>query len=427
MELIFHGGAKEVGRSCIELQTKGDRYLLDAGVKFQEDGLGYPKDVFEHEELDGLFLSHAHLDHSGALPFFEHKDMVCPIITTSQTKVITRILLRDSYKVARIKNIHPAYSRKDIRKVWDSFKLVNWNNEYHHRELTYELYNAGHIPGSACYKISDGDHTILYTGDLNTRETRLMHGAFEDYEEDIDLLICESTYGSKELPSREEEEERFKQAIRKTLDRDGRVLIPVFALGRAQEVLILLSQEDYDVPIYFDGMCKRITKKILNNPSSYVNNKDALADEFFNRVTLVKSNDQRDQIIENKGIFVTTSGMLQGGPIMHYLKEMWGDESSSVLITGFQAKNTNGRNLLEDGYVYMDGWKTYVQCHVDKFEFSAHLSREDIKDFVRQVDPEKVAFVHGEPEGVENMVKWAEKETSIEAYGPEIGDRIMLG
>ncbi|MFC1648797.1 MBL fold metallo-hydrolase [Nanoarchaeota archaeon] len=426
MKVVFHGGAREVGRSCIEIQTQGDRYLMDAGIKFLEDGFAYPEGIFKLHELDGIFLSHAHLDHSGALPLFEHYNLLCPIICTSQTKVISKVLLRDSYKVARIRNLHPAYSKEDITGVWNSMRLVNFNKKYKLGKVDYELFNAGHIPGSACTLLEAEGKSILYTGDFNTRESRLMKPAETTYPNDIDLLICESTYGDKDLPERKGIEEKFKQSIRDTIAQGGRVLIPVFALGRSQEVLLMLAKEDFGVPMYFDGMCNQLTRRILSNPSKFVKDKELLAEAYFNKVHIVGSQRKRQMIAKEPGIFITTSGMLQGGPVMSYLKEMWGDEKSAVLLMGFQVKGTNGRHLMEDGYVFMDGWRTFVKCKIEKYDFSGHLSRDDIKTFVQNVKPKKLAFVHGDPESVDNLTQWASKETDCEVFGPRIGDEIVL-
>ncbi len=426
MRLVFHGGAREVGRSCVEVFSKDKRYLLDAGVKFLENGFSYPEEVFKKKDINAAFLSHAHLDHSGALPLFEHQQLNCHIIGTSQTKVITKILLRDSYKVARIRHLHPAYSKPDLKKVWDSFKLVRWEKRYPLRNGYYSFYNAGHIPGSASVLLSLEGKRILYTGDLNTRRTRLMKPATPNYDGRIDLLICESTYGDKELPERRVVEQLFKKKIKDTLDRGGQVLIPVFSLGRAQEVLIILSGEEYEVPVYLDGLCVKLTKKILTNPSQFVDNKEALAKAFFEKVRIISSEKQREQALSNGGVFITTSGMLQGGPVLRYLEALWPDEKSAILLTGFQCKHTNGRHLLEEGFVYLDGWRTYPKCEVEKFDFSGHLSREDIKRYVEAVNPERVAFVHGDNPAVDYLTAWASEETGCEVFGPRVGDELRL-
>ena len=419
MEIHFHGAAKEVGRSCIEIRTaNNNKYLMDVGVKFVPEGLSFPENVFNHENVDATFLSHAHLDHSGGLPLFEHEHLNGPIYTTRQTLAISKILLKDSYKIARIKNLHPEYDRSDLKKVSRDTEIIEFDTWYDKKDIRFKYLNAGHIPGSAMIQLEVEGQTILYTADFNTEESHLIEKAKPEVD-DVDILISESTYGNKTLPNRKEEKKRFIQAIKTTLRRGGNVLIPVFALGRAQEVLIMLAEEDFDVPIFLDGMCKRITRKIIDNGSEYVKNKNTLANMYHNIVELVSSNKRRIDSTKRQGIFVTTSGMLQGGPIMTYLEEMWHNEKNSILLTGFQAKGTNGRKLIEKGYVFLDKGKTHVKCQVEQFEFSGHSSGEDIKEFTKTIQPDHVMFQHGDEDAVENLHEWAENSLDAEVYSPE--------
>jgi putative mRNA 3-end processing factor len=425
MKLIFHGAAQEVGRSCIELQTNKERYLLDCGVKFKDYGLEYPTKVFEIPELDGVFLSHAHLDHSGALPFFEHHNLPSPIFTTIQTLGITRILLKDSYKIARIKRIYPAYDKLDLKEVRKDTKLVRFDRDYKHKSIKFRFYNAGHIPGSAAIKITAENKTLVYTGDMNTRDTMLMIPADNDYG-DVDVFITESTYGYRKLPDREQTKKAFLDKIEEVINRGGSALIPVFALGRAQEVLLMLSERRWRVPIYFEGMCKKITRKILSNPSKYVKNKSLLAKMYYKKVQIIGSPRRRNMALRKPGIYVTTSGMMQGGPVLSYVKELWHDPRNAILLMGFQCKRTNGRMLLEEHYLYIDGWKTDVKCEIQKYDFSGHMSQENIKDLIKKVNPKILIIQHGDPKSVANIKEWAEKNMKCKVYGPVVGDEIII-
>ncbi len=431
MKLIFHGAAREVGRSCIEIQTHGDRYLLDCGVKFCTHGYKYPDKVFDVPKIDGVLISHAHLDHTGALPFMEHYNLVCPIFLTHETLAITKILLKDSYKIAHVKHLHPAWGKRDLKEVQKDAHRVSYNRWYKHRHLKFMFLNAGHIPGSAMILCEAEGKRILYTGDFNTRTTRLMEPAngeqIKNEHGPIDIFITESTYGHRKLPPRKGLEQTFVQEIKKVLQRGGSVLVPVFALGRSQEILIMLADEDFGCPIYFDGMCKEITRKILANRSDYVINKDKLHKMLFERVELISSQERRMQIAQQQpAIFVTTSGMMQGGPAVGYIKHMWHDPKNAVFLTGYQVEGTNGRHLIDEGYVHIDGWKTPVKCEVKKFDFSGHADIEDIKKTIWQIEPETLIIQHGDEESVTNMLAWAKKETPFKVYGPELGDEIEL-
>jgi putative mRNA 3-end processing factor len=425
MKLIFHGAAKEVGRSCIELQTGGDRYLLDAGIKFKENGFEYPEAVMNLPDIDGLFMSHAHLDHTGALPLFEHYNIICPIFCTKLTYALTKILLKDSYKIARIKNLHPAYGNVDLKKLEKDVRFLRFDQEYKHRQLKVMFRNAGHVPGSAMILIEAEGKKVLYTGDTKLNTTEMVKGAFTDYE-GIDLLIIESTYGARVMTDRAQEKKRFLDEVERTIKNGGSVLIPVFALGRAQDILIMLTERKFKTPIYYDGMCKKMSRKIAESDDPYVNNKQLLVKAIGSIFTPIRSPKRRESALKSQGIFVTTSGMLQGGPVLSYLKEMWHEPKNSILLTGYQCKRTNGRHLMEEGFVYLDGWKTMVKCHVDKFEFSGHADQESLKSMITKIDPKKLVFQHGDPDEITPMKEWAEKQGKFQVIVPNIGDEINL-
>ncbi|MCF7866149.1 MBL fold metallo-hydrolase [Candidatus Woesearchaeota archaeon] len=425
MELEFHGAAQEVGRSCIELRLDdGDRFLFDVGIKFSEGGLVFPEKVLEIKELDGVFLSHAHLDHSGGLPLFENKDLKGPIFSTKQTLAISRILLKDSYKIARIRNLHPAYDLDDIKEVYRDSLFVEFDQWYVHRNIRFMFLNAGHIPGSAMILVEAEGKRILYTGDINTRDSQLMYSAHANpilKEKRVDVVITESTYGDKELPDREELRKKFIQSIKKTIKQGGSVLIPTFALGRAQEILIMLSEEDFGVPIFMEGMCNTITRKILQTPSKYVKNKKKLSDVFYHKIQWIGSPRRRNKILKKQGIFITTSGMMQGGPVLSYLKELWHNPKNKVTLMGFQCKNTNGRHLLEEGFTYIDGWKTTVKCQVEKYDFSGHADSQGIKNLLLAINPKKIFFQHGDPIAIKNMKDWSDKGITSKTFSPAVG------
>ena len=428
MNLVFHGGAREVGKSCIELISQGKRFILDAGLKFKEDGFEAPFQVFNLPEINGLFLSHAHLDHTGALPMFEHYNLICPIFATQQTREITQILLKDSYKIARIRHLHPAYQKLDLKKVYSAIRTIEFDKWYTHLNIQFMFLNAGHIPGSAMTLIKSEGKKILYTGDQKYKSAELMKGIEPDIGnpelKDIDVLITESTYGGKPLPDRETIKDAFISKIEEVIKK-GSVIIPVFALGRAQEILIILSRKKWPVPIYLDGMAVEVTKKILSGNPAYLNNRKELSD-MFRKIITIKKEKNREKIMGSKGIFITTSGMLQGGPVMSYLENMWGNPNDAILLTGFQCKRTNGRLLLDEGFIYLDGWKTYVKAKVQKFDFSGHSDDNELKEFIRKIKPKRLVLCHGDEPSVLSIKAWAEKELKIEVAAPYVGDSVEI-
>jgi putative mRNA 3-end processing factor len=425
VQLIFHGGAQEVGRSCIEVRTGGDRYLLDCGLKFHEAGFDYPAKVFEVKEMDGVFLTHAHLDHSGGLPFFEHYSMLCPIFCCNETKVISEILLKDSHKIARIKHLHEAFSNLDLKEVSKHMTGVKFNQPQHFRSLVYTYFNAGHIPGSASVKLEAEGLSLLYTGDYNTRTTHLMIPSDPHSWGHVDIMITEATYGARDLPNRDDLQVEFLDKVQQAVNRGGRVLIPVFAVGRAQEILIMLAQRDWPVPVYMDGMAKKVTRATVDGDSPYVKNRELLS-RLFSKVQFITSDEHRTAVAQQPGIFISTSGMLQGGPAIHYLEQMWSDPNSAVFLTGYQVKGTNGYMLDNDRMAYVGGYRTRVRCEVKRFDFSGHLSSADIKESVLAVRPRILIINHGNRENIKAVADWAVTLGWCKVYAPNIGEEIDI-
>ncbi|USN45720.1 MAG: MBL fold metallo-hydrolase [Candidatus Woesearchaeota archaeon] len=427
-ELVFHGAANEVGRSCIELRSK-NRYLFDYGIKFSSSGYDYPEGLKDPEQVSALFLSHAHLDHSGGLPLLVHelsaKKVKFPFYMTPQTWGLIKILLKDSYKIARIKHLHPAYDSLDLRKISLYVKPVRLGTQYEHRGDAFSFYNAGHIPGAGMLLLQTEGKNILYTGDFNPGKQLLMAPA-DAHLPPIDIMITESTYGNRPLPEKAQLAEEFLSEVERVVKNGGRVVIPVFAVGRAQDILIILSRAKWDVPVYFDGMATKITKTVLRNSERHLQGRPALK-EMFSKVRFVSSEKRRNYAATRPGIFVSTSGMVQGGPVIHYIKHIWHDPKSAIFLTGYQCHRCQGRMLLEERAIYLKGWKTQVDCDVKQFMFSGHADQNHLHAFIESINPKKLIVQHGDPEAIEAMLAWGKKalpQTTV--MGPSIGETITF-
>lgn len=387
--------------------------------------MDYPAKVFDTRTLDAVFLTHAHLDHAGGLPFFEHYHMRCPIFCTKETRDITKILLKDSWKISHLRHKCEPYRKMDLKSVMKDIRLQRFDAEQRFRTIKYEFLNAGHIPGSASIKFSIEGKTVLYTGDYNTVETLLMQQADPASWGHVDVLITESTYGVRNHPDRNKLRRDILHKIESVVGRGGSVLLPVFAVGRAQEVLLMLSGKKWDIPIYMDGMAKKVTRIAMRGSSPYTKHKDELA-AMYRKIKVIHNSHQRENAANGPGIFITTSGMMSGGPAMRYMENIWNDPKSAVLLTGFQVKNTNGYRLAEERTWFVNGKRESVKCDVVRYDFSAHLSREDIQDAIRATQPGTVIFNHGSPEALAAMADWARKETDANIFVPGVGDLIEL-
>lgn len=422
MKIIFHGGAREVGKSCIEIQSEGSRYLLDSGVKFIQGGIQYPEFLNNISDIDAVFLSHAHMDHSGALPFFEHNNLNCEIYTTELTWRITQQLLVDAYHIEKLRRTHPAYEAEDFNKIKQDLNFVDYNKHYTTKngKVKFQFLNSGHIPGGASVLLELEGKRVFYTSDINTQKTNLMIPAKVNLS-DLDVLIVESTYGSREHPVREISEKGLLQSIDEAMKLGGSVLIPAFGLGRAQEILIILRNLPKHIPIYLDGMARTVTDIILRSEDPYLDNQEHLS-EIFNRVKLVKSQ-ERERIARQKGcVIVSTSGMIEGGPAVFYASHFIHEKNNYIIFTGYQTEGTRGRSLFEDHLFYNKGEVYTAKCHIRKFDFSAHLGQSAIFNLIKETPHKNLILQHGDINSLSATEKFARENVKSRVFVPQVGE-----
>lgn len=389
IQLSFLGAMSCVGASGILVDTGSEKIVLDYGTKVREVPPEFPLPV---HYADALLLSHAHLDHSGGSPILV-KQFDTPIYALDATRDLTELLLHDSIKVSHEEGIALPFNRLDVQKTVKNFIPVTYRKPFkiHNTEVMY--LDAGHIPGSAMIYLRHGEDTILYTGDINTNTTRLLSKLDLDIPP-VKYLIIESTYADREHPDRKSQEKELVRIINDTLSRDMPVLIAAFAVGRAQEILLILDKHGIDYPLYLDGMAKKATT-IINNYNSLLKDPEAL-NEALEKVEYIERNSQRKHAIKQPSVIVTTSGMLTGGPIVWYLKQLYDKVDSSLVLTGWQLDGTPGKLLLETGRFITEEENLEVKMNVTRLDFSAHAGRSGLFELVKKINPEKVFCVHGD-------------------------------
>ncbi len=363
-----------------------------------------------------VLVSHGHLDHCGAVPNLIYQNP--EVFMTPPTAEFTFLLGKDTLKLAEstISGVSP-FDLDDLQKLGRRTKKVDYGETFKTNGYRVCFYDAGHIPGaSGIFLESESGESLFYTGDFNIKETRLVPGATKFPE--ADTLILESTYFGEDHIPRKETEERFIESVLDTLDRGGTALIPVFAIGRTQEILMLLDA--HGIQAYVDGMGRDVYK-ILKKYPEYLKAPELL-DRAFGRAISVKDK-QRDSVLKKPSVIVTTAGMLNGGPVLYYLSRLYKDPNSKVLLTGYQAEGTNGRLALEHRFVETREDILTLKPKVEQYDFSAHSGDSElkkvVKDFCRK-GTERVFVMHGDK--TESFAQWISEEIGVDAYGPANGE-----
>ncbi len=419
------GGNREVGRSANLLQTPESKVLLDCGVNVAADD----KDAFPYlnapevrlGEIDAVVITHAHLDHSGFAPYLFKYGYDGPIYTTKPTRDLSVLLQLDYVDIARNEAKEIPYTKKNVQEfVKNTIPLEYGDVTDITPDMRLTLHNSGHILGAslAHIHIGEGRYNIVYTGDLKFEDTRLLSSAEHNFPR-LETLIIDSTYGGGDAmqPSREDSEEEFLGIVKDTLKRDGKVLVPAFAVGRAQEIMLLLEDayskgEIEDLKVHLDGMIWEATSIHTAYPeylSDDLQNKilhqeeNPFLSEVFNQV---KSDEERERIMSGgPSVILSTAGMMAGGPVLEYFQRLAPDSKNSLIFVGYQAEGSMGRRI-QKGWREVpmrddDGRRDVVKVNmdIDTVEgFSAHSDRAQLIDFVRQSNPKpgKILCVHGE-------------------------------
>ncbi|HYB78639.1 MAG TPA: MBL fold metallo-hydrolase [Thermoplasmata archaeon] len=384
MDLQFLGGASEVGSLGLVVRDQGRTLLFDYGLT-PTDPPTYPRPAPTNVDL--AFLSHAHLDHSGMTPLLSRLPKA-RLVATPVTIAVADLLTKDALKIARLEGYLPPYTPTDIHSLHARFTAVDRHATFRHHGIEVEFTPAGHIPGASMV-LYRGAKDVLFTGDLQTIPTHLVGGA-EPLE--CDVLVMESTYSGREHPDRRETERKFRDKIDETVQRGGKAIVPAFAVGRAQEVLMALASAGFET--YLDGMARSVNEIYEAAP-------EYLADaRRFRRaldgVHVVEHPGDRNKALREAEVIVTTGGMLDGGPVLYYVGELYRDANSSILLTGFQVEGSNGRQLLEQGTLTIDDTVIHPACEVQRFDFSAHAGHSDLVRVARESRAETVVLMHGD-------------------------------
>ena len=420
------GGFREVGRSCLFLQTPNSKVILDCGVNVAgvDDKTSYPYlnvPEFNLHDLDAVVITHAHLDHSGFVPYLYHYGYEGPTYCTTPTRDMMTLLQQDHIDISHREDDPLPFNIKDVKETINKTITLDYGEVTDiSPDIRLTLHNAGHIVGSAMahLHIGDGKHNFVYTGDFKNEKSRLLEPSVTRFPR-IESMVMESTYGRHEdvTPTRNNAEKELIKTIYATLNRGGKILIPVFAVGRAQEIMIVL--EEYinhgilrDVPVYIDGMIWEATAIHTAHPEYLSNDlrdqifhvgKNPFTSDVFKKVT---NRQQRLDIVESDEpcVILSTSGMLTGGNSVEYFRYLCEDEKNTIIFVGYQSEGSLGRRIQkgwEEAPLDDNGVKRLYHINLEVITidgFSGHSDRKQLMEYVRRLSPkpDKILVCHGD-------------------------------
>lgn len=454
IRLTYLGSARQVGRSCILLQTQESRILLDCGIDVsQENEEAYPyldAPEFKIDELDAVILSHAHVDHSAFLPYLFKYGYRGPVYCTAPTRDISALLQLDTIKIQRNENNDPIYTQDEVKEFVKHTVILDYEEV---TDITPDIritfHNSGHIIGGAMVHIHVGNglHNILYSGDIKYSKTSLLSPASTRFPR-LETLMLEATYGAKDNvgPPPNEQDEIFAMTCREIFARGGKLLMPVLGSGRGQEVLVIIDRMIRNkliepIPIYVDGLVWDITAiytaypEFLNseirNQIFHKDNNPFLA-EWVKRVGSVK---ERQEVIDSDGpcIIVATSGMLNGGASVEYFKQLAEQEKNAIMFSSYLSPGSLAKRVYsgETAIAFRRGSGQEilnVRMEVHKLDVSGHADRKELVAFVNNLNPKpkKIILNHGEASRCLDLASSLHKQFRIETVAPRNLEAIRL-
>ncbi len=425
MDYVFFGGAGEVGGSCMLLSVAGRYLLFDCGIRVNRTGIDALPDLELLKQsaptLDAIFVSHAHADHIGALPLAHAAYPQTPIYATRPTQLLSSVMLNNAVNVMSSEGQEAFFTQEAVETTLGWIQILEMGSWIDLWEGWRVLFiRSGHILGAVSIMLKTPDGTFFYSGDVSTFNQKTIDGLDNISALPApDFMVCEGTYGDGVHPSRTVEEMKLAKAVADVIKDGGNVLIPSFALGRAQEIVLILKQAMISkvipvFPVVTDGLVNAICSVYASMPEmlsekiqNFINNSQQPL--FFSDYIRAARMGEQEAILKDTTpkCIIASSGMLTGGASVTYAKGLCREAKNAIFLSGYQDAESPGRRLQElmlgDMLDFPDGVSMEVKCRVERFHLSAHSDQGQLVSFIKQVNPKSVALVHGETGAIQGL------------------------
>ena len=398
--------------------TEKTKLILDYGIMADHEP-GFPMHV-PPKEVDGVVMTHGHLDHSGAVPIF-HIQEKKPVFGTLLTFEFGQLLISD---LIHLSGYYLPFEYLELRSMMQNTVHLDYREKRMVGDMQLQLLDAGHLPGSAQALVEADGRRLLYTSDFNTMNTRLLPSADTDYGP-IDAFIIESTYANEEHPERLALEKEFVEKVTDVVENGGTVLVPAFSVGRSQEIACVLAAHHFEFLVTIDGMARE-ANRILSNYTNFLREPRLFLDAVRS-ANAVEGWRDRNLAAGKPGVVISPAGMLKGGPAVFYVQKLGKKSRNAVFLVSYQIPGTPGRELLDKGRCVVDGNMRRINARVERFDFSSHSGASELQETVRKLEGNpKVYVIHGAEGNCEKFAKWIKEETGFEAVAPRSGDTFTV-
>jgi putative mRNA 3-end processing factor len=414
------GAAKEVGRSAFLVNVNGTNILMDYGVLLKREPI-FPMHV-RPREVDAVVITHAHLDHSGFVPsLFLSDSASVRALGTPPTFELSQLLMEDMIKIS---GFYLPFEYIDIITMMKHSKNLQYKESYMVNDVKVTLHESGHVLGGASVILEHNGKRIFYTGDINTRGSKLLRPADLDFG-DIDLMIIESTYSQTEQVPREQAEKELLEFSYDVVDRGGTLFIPAFSVERSQEIACVLKSYNFRHKVVMDGMALKANQIMLKHPTFL---KDAeMFKRAINEAEWISGWNRRKSVVKEPCVIISPAGMLVGGSAVFYLQEIAKNDKNGIALVSYQGEGTPGRTLLDRRMVSYDGRERKCLADVKRFEFSGHNSRSELFEILEHIKGNpKVLTVHGDGPSCTKFAEEINLKYGFESKAPDTGEFIEI-